>query len=443
MEMQADAMNTGVPDTRRLTRFFLPLAVQAASQSLCYPLVAMVASRGPGGPVNLAGLAQSNTVMFFLGIFALSLVTTGMVFAHSREGYRQFYRVTLALGCVVSGIQALLCLPWVSHLLFGRLIGLPPSIEAPAQVALLASVPLQLLFFSRIPYFVVMYLGKATGAASLATIGRVIFTAVLSPVFCAAGLVGPVWAVVALTLPVALEAVASRLVAGPFLKNLPSSDARPPSLREIFWFNLPLSAGGCLLSLASMILAAFIARAAEPERVLPIYYLALGLANPVAFAASRVQTIVLVFPPSHPQDRQTLRFTLWAGLILGALPLTFLLPGLAEFYYVRLQNLAPADLGLVRLTAASLVLFPLAVGLRGQSEGLAAWLQRPAAVVKGHAVFVLAVFATGLAALGLSVPGHFIGTAGLTLGSLASSATIHLLLKRGDGGTPPARRPGP
>lgn len=441
--MRTEAMDTGVPDTRRLARFFLPLAVQAASQALCYPLVAMVASRGPGGPLNLAGLAQSNTIMFFLGIFAISLVTTGMVFARTREGYRQFYRVTLAAGGVVSAVQALLCLPWLSHLLFGRLIGLPPSIEAPAQIALLVSVPLQFLFFSRIPYFVVMYLGKATGVASLATIGRVLFTAALAPLLCSAGLVGPVWAVVALTLPVGLEVVASRLIAGPFLKNLPTSGTKPPSLREIFWFNLPLSAGGCFLSLASMILAAFITRAAEAERVLPVYYLALGLANPVAFAASRIQTIVLVFPPAHPKDRQTLRFTLWAGTILGVLPLVFVVPGLAEFYYVRLQNLNPADLQLVRLTAVALMGFPLAVGLRGQSEGLAAWLKQPSAVVKGHAVFLLAIFATGAASLALSVPGQFIGTAGLTLGSLASSLTIRLLLKRGNsvGGTDPPTTP--
>ena len=55
--------------TRTLIQFFVPLAIQAASQALCYPLVAMVASRGPGGPLNLAGLAQANIVMFFFGMF--------------------------------------------------------------------------------------------------------------------------------------------------------------------------------------------------------------------------------------------------------------------------------------------------------------------------------------------------------------------------------------
>jgi hypothetical protein len=112
-----------VPDRWTLTRFFIPLAIQAASQALSYPLVAMVASRGSGGPLNLAGLAQANTVMFFLGMIAISSVTTGMVYAKTREGYQQFQKVTLLTGLGVIVIQGGLCIPALSHLLLGRLNG--------------------------------------------------------------------------------------------------------------------------------------------------------------------------------------------------------------------------------------------------------------------------------------------------------------------------------
>lgn len=417
------------PSLRRLTRFFFPLAVQAASQSLCYPLVAMVATRGPGGPLDLAGLAQSNTVLFFLGMFAISLVPTGMVFARTREGYRQFYRVSLAAGLGASALQALLCLPDLSHLLFGRLIGLPPSIEAPAQVTLLASIPLQLLFFSRIPYFVALYIGQATGIASLATIGRVVLTALLSPLFCLVGLVGPVWAVVALTLPVGIEALVSWRFARPFLRCQPRDPGNAPRLSEIFLFSLPLTVGGYFLSLATFLLAAIMARAPDPERMLPVYYLALGLASPAAFAGTRLQTIVLAFPPADRHRRQTLRFAVAAGALLGLLPLAFILPGPAELYYVQLQNLPPNDLGWVRWTAAALTLLPLAVALRAQSEGLATFRRQPLIVLCGHAVFLITTATAGFAALAADLPGCLIGAASLPLGSLASSATMRLALK--------------
>lgn len=417
-------------DSRYLTRFYIPLAIQAASQALCYPLVAMVASRGPGGPLNLAGLAQANIVMFFFGMFAISYVTTGMVFAKTREGYQKFRFVTLLTGFTVVIIQAILCTPALAHLLFGSIIGLPASIEQPARIGFMTSIPLQFLFFLRIPYFVVMYIGKATGMASFATIGRITLTALLSPLFCMLDLVGPVWAVVCLTIPVAIEVLLSRIFAAPFLKSLVSEPENPPRAREIFWFNLPLSMGGYFLSISAIILAGFIARAPNPDRILPVYYLALGLANPMAFAATRIQTVVLAFPPRSETDRRTLHFAVAAGFTLGLLPLIFSLPGLIEFYYVKLQRLTVQDLQLVRLTAVSLICFPLSVAIRAQSEGLAAWQKKPVTVLAGHALFMATIITSGFTLLKFGVPGHLIGPVGLTLGSLASSATMRLLLNR-------------
>jgi hypothetical protein len=390
----------------------------------------MVASRGPGGPLNLAGLAQANIVMFFFGMFALSYVTTGMVFAKTREGYRKFRLVTLLTGLTVIIIQATLCTPTLAHFIFGKIIGLPPAIEQPARITFLVSIPLQFLFFLRIPYFVVMYIGKATGKASLATIGRISLTALLSPLFCLFGLVGPIWAVVCLTLPVAVEVLTSRILAGQFLKNLKSSPESPPGAREIFWFNLPLSIGGYFLSVSAIILAGFIARAPDPDRILPVYYLALGLANPMAFAATRIQTIVLAFPPQSRKDRRTLHFALAAGLVLGVLPLIFSLPGLIEIYYVKLQKLNLQDLQLVKYTAISLIFFPFSVAIRAQSEGLAAWQKKPVTVLTGHALFMATIISTGFILLKFSTPGYLIGPVGLTLGSLMSSATMRIFLSR-------------
>jgi hypothetical protein len=418
------------PTYRTLTGFYIPLAIQAASQALSYPLVAMVASRGPGGPLNLAGLAQSNTVMFFLGMFAISSVTTGMVYAKTHEGYLKFRLMIRATGLAVIAIQAVLCIPAVSHLVFGRLIGLPPSIEQPAHLTLIFSLPLQFIFFYRIPYFVVMYVGRATTTASMATIARIILTALLSPLFCYLELVGPVWAVVCLTIPVALEALVSGIFAAPFIRSLEPCREKPPSVKEIFMFNIPLSVGGYFLVASAIILAAFIARAPDPDRILPIYYLALGLANPMSFAATRLQTVVITFPPQSLQERRVIRFCLAAGALLGMLPLIFILPGPAEFYYVKLQKLNLADLDLVRMTAVSLVFFPLSVAIRAQSEGLAAWLKKPTTVLTGHGIFLLTIIVAGFTLLMLGIPGQVIGAVGLTLGSLASSATMRLLLMR-------------
>lgn len=411
-------------------RYFLPLAFQSATQGLTYPLVAMVASRGPGGPLNLAGLAQSHTVMFMLGTLGFGLVATGMVFGRSLEGYARFRAVTMGLGLVSIAIQALLGIPVLARWLFEGLIGLPPSIAGPAHVTLLASIPLQWLFFLRIPYQVCMYNARAAGRATLPTVLRILLTAVLALVCCEVGMVGPIWAIVALTLPVALEVGVSRWLAAPFLARLEPSGERPPRHRELLGFNLPLSLGGYLLSLAAIILGAFIARAAEPERMLPAYYLALGLVTPLAYGATRVQQVVLAFPPSPDSRWRTLVFALAAGLALGLLPLGAILPRLAELYYVRFQNLDPLDLPLVRLAAAALVTYPMCVALRAHGEGLAGLARKPLTIIAGHAVFAATVLMSASALLVLGAPGHLIGGVCLSLANLASAGTLRMLLKR-------------
>lgn len=415
---------------RQLTQFFAPLALQATAQAFSHPLVAMVASRGYGGPLNLAGLAQSGTVMFFLGIFAVYYMTTGMVFAKTREGYQTFWQVCLWTGMGITLLQTLLCIPAPAHLLFGKMIGLPPSIEQPAQITLLAAVPLQLLFFLRIPYQVALYNGRATGRASLATLGRILLTAFLSAVFCVAGWIGPIWAVVCLSIPVLLEVLISIRFSRPFRRRLLPAVAKPPSAGEIFFFNLPLAVGGIFLVLSVLILSAFIARAPEPERILPVFFLAVSLANPVAYAATRIQAVVLAFPPPGHTERMTLRFALAAGAVLGLLPLLFILPGLKPLYYVTLQKLNPADLGLVTVTAASLAAFPFAVALRAHSEGMAAWQKKPMAVLVGHGLYMTGVVLSGFLALVLNVPGYLIGAISLTLANLISAGIIRAVLQR-------------
>ncbi len=414
-----------------LARFFVPLALQAASQSLTYPLVAMVASRGEAGPLGLAGLAQSNLVMFFLAMAGAGIPTAGMVFGRNKEGWRSFARMNLIMGLGVAGLQAALCLPALAHLLFGELIGLPPSIEKPASQTLLGTVLLQFLFFLRNPYQTALLVARASGKASMATVGRILLTALMTLGFTLAGWVGVSAAVVCLTLPVGLEVLCSWWLARPYIKSLPKGPGDPPSLGQLFRFLLPLSAGGVVLALSGPILGAFIARAGEPERTLPVYYLAMGLASPMAFSASRIQSLVLAFPPSREaMGREVERFTLKAGALLGLIPLLFLAPSLAETYYVLLQKLPMGDLPMLRVTALALAALPICVALRSHKEGLAAWQKRPLAVLVGQISHVCTLFVISTLALYCGVPGHLMGPMGLLVGNLAAGRAIRLMLRK-------------
>jgi hypothetical protein len=421
------------PTTRKLIAYFIPLALQAASQSLSYPLIAMVASNGPGGALALAGVAQSNIIMFLVATVGAGLVTAGMVFGRTKTGFARFVAINNLLSLVMVVVQALICIPFVGRLLFGRLLGLPLSIQEPAMQAFPLTLLLNVLFNARNPYQVLLYNNGAPGRASTATFVRIGVTLALSPLFCSWGLVGPRWSMVCQTIPVGLEVLVSWWYSRPFAAALADSTTRElapaPSKKRIFFFTMPLSLGGFLMTLSSLILGAVIARSGSPEHMLPAYYLAIGIANPAAYAASRVQNVMIAFPPRSPGDRQVFRFSLVASAVLSFVPLLFVVPGIAHWYYLSVQKLPPADLSLVTTTALLLVAFPFTVALRCHREGLAALEHRTPTILAGDFAYIAALAVTSFAGLALEIPGNVIGPVVIACSNLASLGILVLLLR--------------
>ena len=428
------------PSASRLTAYFVPLALQAASQSLSYPLVAMVAAHGPGGALNLAGVAQSNIVMFLIGTLGAGLVTAGMVFARTRQGYARFVGINNLLLLVTALLQSVVCIPAAGHLFFGTLLGLPASIENPAAQAFPITILLNILFYARNPYQVLLYNNGASGRASSATFARIGLTLALAPLFCSWELVGPRWAMVCQAIPVGIETTVSWWYSRPFAAALPEDTAPAASGRKILLFTLPLSLGGFLLTLSGMILGAVIARSGQPERMLPAYYLAAGLANPAAYAASRVQNVVIAFPPRSREDDRVLRFSGAAGGLLSLVPLLFLLPGLSHWYYVTVQRLPPADLPLVYTTALLFIGFPITVALRCHREGLAALEHRTPTILAGDIAYMATLAVVASLCLTMKVPGNVIGPLVAATSNLASLGILVFLLRepKADQGPPVA-----
>ena len=82
------------------TTFFFPLCIQAASQGLTYPLVGGVVAHGVGAAAEYSAFSQGLMILFFLGTLGYGLISTGMVYAKDRGGYRRFIQVnTIAWDC--------------------------------------------------------------------------------------------------------------------------------------------------------------------------------------------------------------------------------------------------------------------------------------------------------------------------------------------------------
>lgn len=409
---------------RKLISFFAPLALQTVTQGSTHAIVAMVASHGPGGVLNYAGLAQAYKVMFFLGSVGAGLLTAGMVFGKTRQGYALFSAISLKIALIIACLHLILCIPAVSHQLFGVLIGLPLAIERIARKTFVLIVPLQLLFLLRIPYFAVLFSNRATGRSYLATLGRVALTIVFSVLCVYAGLTGTAWAVVCMTLPVIIELWFLRRFAAPFSADLPPHEGLLPKWTDVVSFALMFSVGKIMISMSNWILAAFISRAPSPERMLPVFAIATSVAGPIGFAASRVQALYVTFADTKRTDPKLRRFVIMTGLVLGAIPLIFIVPPVSTWYYHLMQNVSLRDIGLVRITAIALFPFPLLVAFRAYVEGIAASRKKPFAALTGESFYVVSTVAVSGIALISGAPGNLIGPAGIWAGNAAAGAMI-------------------
>lgn len=424
----------------RVTRFYVPLLLQAFSQSLTYPLVAGIVTHGAFGVNGLTAFSQGLMIMFMIGAIGGGLVTTGMVFARTWFGYVSFRRLNALM---MTGLLALQCVPVIAPFnrwLFEGFFALSPELAETARWTLLFGVVMNGAFFLRNVPMVVLFNNYASGKANIATLVRIGVTLLCAFVFPRWGWVGAGWGLFALTFGVVVELGVTWLYARPYvasLPNRPKGEARAPDLpppSSLVWdqfrFTLPLSLGGFLLMLSPLIIAAFVGRTVAAADMLAIHYVTLGVANPVAYAALRMQPVAIQFPQEYEKDRRLLIYAVVTGLALGLIPLAFASSCLGNWYFGVYQNVPSRILGTVRLAVGIYALIAVVQAVRGRIEGIAAFRKNPKAVMAGQIAYTFGLFSTCAVLLPLGCAGWTIAVTAIFVAPVCTTITIYLMLAR-------------
>ncbi len=410
----------------RATKFYVPLLIQAISQSLTYPLVAAVVSHGRNGVVDLAAFAQGQAVMFVIVALSGGMLTTGMVFGRSAEGFRQFSTLNRNFCLILTLIQLLLYAPPLNTLIFKTMLGLQNPMASVAGEVLFLSVPMLILVVMRNQPLVALYNARAGLAVNLTTLFRIGMTVALVPLFVSQGWTGHRMGVLAITLPIAIETLIAYRMARPFVRQLQPEEEPSVGIKGQFLFSIPLSFGGVLLAVSGFMIGAFIARAPEPARMLPIHYITMGIVNPVGFAALRMQTVAISFPPRDKLDHRVFRFGVVSGCLLSLVPLIGQIPAVAHWYFGSIQNLPCIDIPLAMRAMLLVTILPILQSLRGHAEGLAAWRRRPNAVLAGQAMFLASLVCTLFIMLNMAVGGYMMGVIAILTAVSMTFLTIRL-----------------
>lgn len=410
----------------RAAKFYVPLLIQAVSQSLTYPLVAAIVSHGKNGVVDLAAFAQGQSVMFVIGALGGGLLTTGMVFGRDAAGFRQFKRLNLFFCVGLLLLQLITCIHPFDSLVFRTILGLNAPMDATAREVLFFSIPLQLLFFVRNPSLVALYNARASAAANWATLFRIALTGLMSPLFVYMGWTGHLMGTLAMLIPLCVETALAQAFAAPYIRALEPGDPHTSGIRTQFLFSMPLSFGGVLLACSGFMIGAFIARAGEPARMLPIHYVTMGVVNPVGFAALRMQAVALSFPQRDKNDHRVFWFALATGVLLSVFPLVGQIPAVARWYFGTAQNLPLGDIPLAMRAMLLVSVLPVIQSLRGHAEGLAAWRKRPNAILAGQAIYLATLVCFLFVALNMGVPGYMMGVTAILISVIMTLMTIRM-----------------
>ena len=423
----------------RVTRFYMPLLLQAFSQSLSYPLVAGIVTHGAHGVNALTAFSQGLMIMFMIGAIGGGLITTGMVFAKTWYGYASFRRLNSLMMWSLVALQCVPALPPFDKWIFMGFFNLPPDLAEVSRWTLLFGSVMNAGFFVRNVPMVVLFNNLESGKANNATVLRIAATLACSIVFPRVGLVGPAWGLFALTLGVWIETLVTWLYARPFvarLPNRPQGEGDVPDLPvspsallvEQFRFTMPLALGGFLLACSPLVIAAFVSRSANAADMLAIHYVTLGVANPVAFAALRLQTVAVKFMPEYPGDRRLLVYAVSAGLLLGVIPLAFSTPWLGDWYFGSFQNVPDRILGTTRLAIGIYSLICVIHAVRARIEGIAAARKRPRAVMWGQIAYTTTLFTVCAMLLPLGCPGWVMAITAIFVAPVCVSIAVYTAL---------------
>lgn len=374
---------------RKLTKFYIPLAIQGMSMSLTYPLVASIVSHGKLGASEYAVFAQSQAIMFFVGSVGAGMITTGMIFARSLTGYRNYFKLSILLGCVAALLQFLCCVPPFDNIVFGKLYHLDGELFDIGKKTLLCAIPMNFTFFARNPFLSTLFAEKRSDKATLATFVRIGMTWLGSVIFVKLGLTGWMWGLGLTTVAVITESQLFKYFASPYIKSLDDApNKEKASISRQLAFTLPLSLGGSLMTISGVMIGIFLGKAPDPGVSREVHYMAMGIMAPLGGAAARMQSVTVAFPPSKYGSRAITLFTLCVGITMCSISLILQIPQISRWYFVDVQNLAPE---LVRNAKIVMLIYctgPFLHAIRSNSEGIAALRRRPNATLSGQATYL-------------------------------------------------------
>ena len=333
-------------NSRKIFRFWLPLAGTWLMMAVEGPLLAAIIARMADAELNLAayGVAYAFALVAEAPIIMLMSAATALV--SGAESYRRLRSFTAFLCLLVTVGMALLLVPSIFDLVMEGLVGLSPEVAMRVYWALLVLLPWPGVIGWRRFYQGVLIRNHQTRRVALATVGRVVIMSLSALLlFSFTGIQGAVRGAIALSCGVVAEMAATRwLSTGAIYMFLHRKDqGTVRGFRELGRYYLPLALTPFITLGVHPVVTFFLGKGKMPLESLAVMPVIGALTFVFRAVGLSFQEVAIALLGKNLQGWQAIRnFALILAACLSGTLLLIALTPLADVWLRQVSGLSPA-----------------------------------------------------------------------------------------------------
>jgi len=311
---------------RKIAAFWLPLFSTWLMMGIEGPFIAAVIARLGDAKFNLAAYGVAFSLAMFFESPIIMMLSAANVLVKDRRTYLQLRRFNNLLNLLITLAMLLVLAPPVFHWLSERLIGMPAEVARLTRQAVLLLLPWPAAIGFRRFYQGILignHLPRRVAYGTVVRLAAMVATALLLSLL--SPLPGSSVGAAALSAGVVMEALASRLMAGPLVRRLLAVPQGPGvkllNNRELAAFYFPLALTSLLGLAVHPMMSFFMGKGRLPIESLAVLPVVNSLAFVFRSAGLSFQEAAIALLKKGDESRRRLKSFAW---LLGAASSGFL-----------------------------------------------------------------------------------------------------------------------
>ena len=410
---------------RAIFLFWLPLFSSWLMMTVEGPITSAVISRMPDAITMLAAFGVVMSLSVFIESPIINLLATSTALVKDQASYRLGQKFTLALIVFLTLVTAAVGFSsTVFDLVIGQILGVPKDI----MVWVRPGMRIMLLFsaaigWRRFQQGVLINLDMGKRIAQGTAVRLVIMIVILLGLAYGTDLPGIHVAATGIIVGILAESAFITFHTRRGVTQLPAEkEGEPLTLKQLFWFHLPLAGTSILVLIVQPIVAASLARMANPTQSLAAWPIIFQMLLVLRAPALSLPEVVISKTDGAETWLPIRTFSLSMTIVMLVFTGLFIFTPMSTFYFARLQGLDDNLVQMIKQAIPWLLLFPALWVINSWLRGLLIRFGETGAVNASMATNLIITLIVLFVGVSTGAPGLVIASMAMVLAAAGETA---------------------